>query len=57
MALDENAIGLSADEPQIKATMPKTGGLSLAGQKGVSLNPTDSNEIRNRLMQMIAHRE
>ena len=49
--------GLPADEPQIKATMPKTGGLSIAGQKGVSLNPTDSNEIRDRLMQMIQQRE
>lgn len=57
MALDETAGGLPADETQIKATMPKTGGLALAGQKGVSLNPTDSNEIRNRLMQMIQQRE
>ena len=49
--------GLEAVDPQIKATMPKTGGLTLAGQKGVSLNPTDSNEIRDRLMQMIQQRE
>ena len=57
MAIDENAGGLDAVEPQIKATMPKTGGLALAGQKGVSLNPADSSEIRDRLMQMIQARE
>lgn len=54
---DEVTGGLPADEQQIKATMPKTGGLSLAGQKGVSLNPADSSEIRDRLMQMIQQRE
>jgi len=47
----------SVSDPQIKATQPKTGGLTLAGQKGVSLNPADSNEIRDRLMQMIQQRE
>ena len=57
MALDEAVGGLPADEQQIKATMPKTGGLTLAGQKGVSLNPADSSDIRDRLMQMIAQRE
>lgn len=57
MALEDTTGGLEAVDPQIKATMPKTGGLSLAGQKGVSLNPADSNEIRNRLMQMIQQRE
>jgi hypothetical protein len=57
MALDEAVGGLPADETQIKATMPKTGGLTLAGQKGVSLNPADSSEIRDRLMQMISQRE
>jgi hypothetical protein len=57
MALDETAGGLPADETQIKATMPKTGGLTLAGQKGVSLNPADSSDIRDRLMQMITQRE
>jgi len=57
MALDETAGGLPADQTQIKATMPKTGGLTLAGQKGVSLNPADSSDIRDRLMQMITQRE
>ena len=57
MAIDETVGGLGAVEPQIKATMPKTGGLTLAGQKGVSLNPADSTEIRDRLMQMIQQRE
>jgi hypothetical protein len=47
----------SVSDPQIKATQPKTGGLTLAGQKGVSLNPADSTEIRSRLMQMIQQRE
>jgi hypothetical protein len=57
MALEDTTGGLEAVDPQIKATMPKTGGLSLAGQKGVSLNPADSSEIRSRLMQMIQQRE
>ena len=57
MALEDTTGGLEAVDPQIKATMPKTGGLSLAGQKGVSLNPADSTEIRSRLMQMIQQRE
>jgi hypothetical protein len=57
MALDDTAGGLPADEPQIKATMPRTGGLTLAGQKGVSLNASDSTDIRDRLMQMIQQRE
>jgi len=57
MALEDTTGGLPSDEPQIKATMPKAGGLSLAGQKGVSLNPADSADIRDRLMQMIQQRE
>ena len=56
---DNIQAGLEAvsSDPQIKATLPKTGGLTLAGQKGVSLNPADSTEIRDRLMQMIQQRE
>jgi len=57
MVLDETAGGLPTDAQQIKATMPKTGGLTLAGQKGVSLNTSDSTDIRDRLMQMIQQRE
>ena len=47
----------SAEEPVIKETRPKTGGLSIAGTKGVSLEPENSLEVRNRLLELIRQRE
>jgi hypothetical protein len=47
----------SAEEPVIKETRPKTGGLSIAGAKGVSLEPENSLEVRNRLLELIRQRE
>lgn len=47
----------SAEEPVIKETRPKTGGLTIAGTKGVSLEPESSMEVRNRLLELIKQRE
>lgn len=55
---EEATGGLSAtEEPVIKETRPKTGGLTLGGTKGVSLEPEQSMEVRNRLLEMIRQRE
>lgn len=56
---DEVAGGLSADteDTVIKETRPKAGGLTLGGAKGVSLDPEQSMEVRNRLLEMIKQRE
>lgn len=47
----------SAEDPVIKETRPKTGGLNIAGTKGVSLEPENSMEVRNRLLELIKQRE
>lgn len=47
----------SAEEPVIKETRPKAGGLNIAGTKGVSLEPENSMEVRNRLLELIKQRE
>jgi hypothetical protein len=54
---DEVTGGLPIEEPTIKATQPKTGGLTIAGQKGVSLGAEQSSDIKAKLMEMIAARE
>mgnify|MGYP000090015626 CR=1 FL=1 len=54
---DEVTGALPAEEPVIKATQPKTGGLTIAGQKGVSLNAEQSADIKAKLLEMIAARE
>ena len=54
----EDISGLdSAEQQMIKETRPKTGGLNLGNAKGVSLDPTQSTEVRNRLLEMIRQRE
>ena len=49
--------GLPTEEPVIKATQPKTGGLSIGANKGMSFNPAQSADIKARLLDMIAARE
>ena len=49
--------GLPTEEPVIKATQPKTGGLSIGASKGLSFNPEQSADIKARLLDMIAARE
>lgn len=41
--------------PALKSTQPRP--ISVAGQKGVSLEPEQSMEVRNRLLEMIRRRE
>ena len=57
MADDTGGLDSAAQEQMIKETRPKAGGLTLGGVKGVSLEPTQSTDVRNRLLEMIRQRE
>jgi hypothetical protein len=54
--MSDNSMGYGEEAPLIKEARPKSG-LSIAGTKGVSLEPEDSADIRNRLLEMIKQRE
>jgi ribosomal protein L18 len=55
--MSDQSMGYGEEVPVIKETRPSKGGLTLGGNKGVSLEPESSMEIRNRLLEMIRQRE
>lgn len=53
--MSDQSMGYGEETPIV--TKPSKSGLTIAGNKGVSLEPESSMEIRNRLLEMIKQRE